>query len=244
MTAPDTSDGAGTPNGEAPGACEASDASDASGATASDARSDVARGRERRCLVSREVGDPERLIRFVLDPGGVVTPDLAQRLPGRGAWVTSERACVDAAVKKGLFARAFKRAVTAPADLSDQIEAQLLARCLAQLGMARRAGGLVAGFDQVRALAKSAKPAYIVEASDGASDGRGKTLGMARAVWGDDIPVAGCFTAAQIGGVLGRDRVAHAALMAGHSSRGFEREARRLAGFRALFPEEWNTHDG
>jgi len=47
--------------------------------------------RERRDIVSGEVMAEERLIRFVAGPDGVVTPDLARKLPGRGLWVAADR---------------------------------------------------------------------------------------------------------------------------------------------------------
>ena len=75
--------------------------------------------RERRDIVTGEVMDEARLIRFVAGPGGVVAPDLARKLPGRGLWVAADRASVEAAAKKGLFARAAKAKVTAPPDLAD-----------------------------------------------------------------------------------------------------------------------------
>jgi len=42
---------------------------------------------DRTCIVTREAGSPETLIRFVAGPDGQVVPDLKRRLPGRGCWV-------------------------------------------------------------------------------------------------------------------------------------------------------------
>ncbi|MFZ3034661.1 MAG: DUF448 domain-containing protein, partial [Parvibaculum sp.] len=69
------------------------------------ARSGASR-EERRCIVSGEVGPREALIRFVIGPDDLVVPDLAERLPGRGLWVTASREAVETAVRKGLFAKA------------------------------------------------------------------------------------------------------------------------------------------
>ena len=52
--------------------------------------------------------DEARLIRFVAGPDGVVAPDLARKLPGRGLWVAADRASVETAAKKNLFSRAAK----------------------------------------------------------------------------------------------------------------------------------------
>ncbi len=195
-------------------------------------------GRERLCIVAREVMPEERLIRFVIAPDATLAPDLAAKLPGRGVWVEAKKSSVETAVKKGLFARSAGRAVTAPPVLADRIEALLTARCLAQLGLAKRSGHLVLGFDQVRALLKSRRPAYMIEASDGAADGRVKLTQLARAAWGG-APLAGAFDMNALGEALGRGPVAHVALEDGPAARRFAGEFARLSGFRPGTPAEW-----
>src|ERR1700759_3456382 len=87
-------------------------------------------GNGRRCIATMESRPAAGLIRFVLSPEGEVTPDLAARLPGRGAWVTASRTAIDTAVKKGAFARAFKAQAKTPADLSDRIDLLQVRRVL------------------------------------------------------------------------------------------------------------------
>ncbi|MGD2132826.1 MAG: RNA-binding protein [Maricaulaceae bacterium] len=200
-------------------------------------------GRERRCVVARQVMPEAELIRFAIGPEGEVVPDLGAKLPGRGVWVEARRAAVETAAKKNLFAQSAKRKVAAPTGLADQVEAQLAARCLAQLGLARRGGGAVIGFDQVRALLKSEAPAYMIEASDGAADGRTKLLRLARAAWGE-VPLAGAFTAAELGAALGREAAGHVALVQGPAARGFAAEFKRLSGFRSGCPASWSKEEG
>src|SRR5580698_9757259 len=111
--------------------------------------------RERRDIVSGEVMDEARLVRFVAGPQGQVVPDLARKLPGRGVWVAASREAVTTAAKKGLFARAAKAKLVAPADLADQVERLMRSRLLAALGMARKAGELTTGFEKVAAAIRS-----------------------------------------------------------------------------------------
>ena len=66
-------------------------------------------GPERKCIATGEVQPKTGLIRFAVSPDGQVVPDLAEKLPGRGIWVSADRAAVEKAVKKGLFARAAKQ---------------------------------------------------------------------------------------------------------------------------------------
>ncbi len=81
--------------------------------------------RERRDLVTHQVMDESRLIRFVAAPDGSVAPDLARKLPGRGLWVAADRASVEAAVKKNLFSRAARAPLTVAADLADLVDEHL-----------------------------------------------------------------------------------------------------------------------
>jgi len=125
-----------------------------------------------------------QMIRFVLSPDGEVTPDLAAQLPGRGAWVSATRDAVELALKKNAFARAFKAQVKHPHNLPDLIEKLLVSKALSQLGLVRRAGDLILGYEQVREAIASARPACLIEASDGAEDGRGSVLALLKGVHG------------------------------------------------------------
>src|SRR5690625_177345 len=94
----------------------------------------------RRCLASGERLPQDRLIRFVVGPDKEVVPDLAGRLPGRGLWIRCERALLEKAIARGLFARAARTAVQVPPDLPERVGLALRRRCQDWLGMARRGG--------------------------------------------------------------------------------------------------------
>src|SRR5258705_5055959 len=91
-------------------------------------------GSLRTCIATGEEGAPERMIRFVVGPQGDVVPDLARRLPGRGMWVRAERAAVERAVAKNLFAKSAKAAVRPAADLPGRGGRLLVGRGPADLG--------------------------------------------------------------------------------------------------------------
>jgi len=194
--------------------------------------------RERKDVVSGAVMPEARLIRFVAGPDGQVTPDLARKLPGRGVWVAADRESVAAAVKKNLFARSAKAQLKADADLPDQVARLLRQRLLAALGLARRAGDLTSGFEKVSSAISSGKAAWLIEASDGAADGRRKILALARKA---SAPpgLVGVFGAAELGLALGRENVIHTAFLAGRAAERWAEDVRRLAGFSPLLPEDW-----
>jgi predicted RNA-binding protein YlxR (DUF448 family) len=190
--------------------------------------------RERRCIVTGEALPESQLIRFVADPEGRIVPDVAAVLPGRGIWVAASREILERAVTKKLFARAAKAQVTASADLADRTEAQLVARMSGDLGMARRSGAIMLGFDNVvRALDGHPPPAVLVEAADGAADGRRKLAGSAAARALKPVLVD-VLTNAELSLALGRENVIHAALKPGRLAERLVFQAGRLKGFRPV----------
>ncbi|WP_409019470.1 RNA-binding protein [Brevundimonas vesicularis] len=197
--------------------------------------------RDRQDLVTRQALDESRLIRFVAGPDGSVVPDLARKLPGRGMWVEANRASINAAVRKNMFARSAKAPLKPAADLSDLVERLLFRRCLSQLGLARREGVLISGFEKTAAAIRSGRAAWIIEAADGSADGRGKILGLAKHA--SPAPqICGVFTADDLSLALGLENAIHAVLLKGGRADRWTLEVERLAGFRPLFPENWSLN--
>ena len=194
--------------------------------------------RERRDIVTGEVMDEARLIRFVAGPDGLVVPDLARKLPGRGLWVAADRASIETAAKKGLFARAAKAKIQAPPDLANLVESLLKRRLLSGLGLARRGGDLTSGFEKVSAAITGGKAAWLIEASDGAADGRRKLRDKTRKL-PKPPPIFGVFTAEELGLALGAENVIHTAFLAGRAADRWAQDAYRLSGFCPLLPESW-----
>ena len=190
-----------------------------------DPSGDVSSGPLRRCIVTRDVLPKDALVRFVVGPSGEVVPDVQGRLPGRGLWVRSERTALSAAVAKNHFAKAARRAVDVPADLVDRTAKLLRQRCLDHLGLARRAGQAVCGFEKVREALRAGELAVLVAARDGAADGRAKLSATA-----GDLPTLTVFTVSELSAALGRDNVVHAALTTGRLAERLLADAARLAG--------------
>jgi predicted RNA-binding protein YlxR (DUF448 family) len=189
---------------------------------------ETALGPLRRCIVTGAVRPKAELLRFVVAPDGSVVPDIAERLPGRGLWLTPRRDIVATAVGKRLFARAARAPVKAPDDLADRVERLLILRCRDLVGLARRAGRAVAGFEKVREALRGGAAGVLVAAADGGESGRDKLrrLGIA-------LPLVEALGAAELGQAFGRDHVVHAAVAPGRLARELEIAAARLAAFRA-----------
>ena len=198
--------------------------------------------RERRDLVTGEVMPEERLVRFVAGPDGTVVADIGRKLPGRGLWVEAKRESVDAAAKRGGFSRAAKAKLTAPADLSDQVERLLKARIMNGLGLARRAGDLTFGFEKASSAIEHGKVAWMVEATDGSADGRRKLLQAAKRSLATGLPqprLLGVFSAEELGLALGLGNVIHLAFLAGRGAVRWTIDVERLSGFCPLLPQSW-----
>ncbi len=184
----------------------------------------------RRCLVSRMRLPPERMLRFVVGPDGSVVFDAAGTLPGRGMWLSAARDVVNTAVKKNLFARAARAPVSVPEDLLQRTEALLARRCLETLGLARRAGQAVAGFEKVRgglAGPRAAEAGLLLEARDAAPNTRGRMKAMA-----PEVPWLDVFDREELGAALGRPQAVHVLVRRGRLAERLLRDASRLAGLR------------
>lgn len=185
-------------------------------------------GTSRRCLVTGTIRPKSELLRFVVDPGGQIVADIGGKLPGRGLWLTAQRAIVAEASSKRVFARAAKAPVVVSEDLEDRVAALLVQRCIDILGLARRSGLAVAGFVRVKDALTAGKAALLVEAIDAAADGQEKLAALA-----PSLPRVACLDARELGVAFGRERAVHVALGKGRLVDLFIAEARRLQGFRA-----------
>jgi uncharacterized protein len=174
----------------------------------------------------------ERMIRFVVGPDRAVVPDLTATLPGRGIWLSADGDVIERARAQGGLGRAFARAARGPVlvapDLPVVLEAALVRRISELLGLARRAGQAVAGFDKAREWLRMGRGTLILQASDGSADERARFLSGAR----QGISVFAPLPAATLGQVFGRDHVVHVAIATGRLSERLAIEVGRLAGLR------------
>lgn len=195
-----------------------------------------AEGPLRLCAVSRAQKPPEELIRFVLGPDGVVAPDLARRLPGRGVWVDATRESVATAVRRQVFARSLKQAVSLPDDLPALIERLMLRRLGEAVSMANKAGLLTAGFSKVDELIAGGRAFVLMHAADGAQDGKAKLDRKFKALLGPERAAeatVGEMTGPELDLAIGRSNVVHAAASEGGASQRILQEALRLRRYRS-----------
>ena len=183
-------------------------------------------GPDRKCIATGDVQPKHGLIRFVAGPDGDVVPDILGKLPGRGVYVSSDRAALDRAVSKRLFARSLKTAVTAPDDLVAMTERLLTRRVVDLISLARKSGDAVAGYEKVKDWLAKEEAQVLIQAVDGS--GRGKSK-LSTPHFGQYI---GWLTSDELGMAFGRQTVIHAAVASGGLAKRVVEEARRLQGMR------------
>lgn len=199
---------------------------------------------ERFCAVTRAVKPRSELIRFVIGPDAAVLPDLKANLPGRGVWITGTRTALSEAIRKNVFARAFRRELRASPDLVGLTEALLERAALDALAIAGKAGQVVAGFSQVEAALREHHISGVLRASDAASHGSRKIDAVLRQrPDAAGVRLVDAFTGAQLDLALGRANVVHAALLAGPESARFLARVERLERFRTGKPGDAGDRD-
>ncbi len=183
-------------------------------------------GPERKCIATGDVQPKDGLIRFVLGPDQRIVPDLAGKLPGRGLYVSANRAAIDKAADKGLFSRASKQPVKVPDGLADLIEQMLVKRVVDLISLARKSGRAICGYEKVKSWLQMEEATVLIQAEDGS--GRGKSK-LSTPYGGRYI---GWLTADELGAAFGRQTVIHAALGSGGLVPRIVEEAQRLKGVR------------
>jgi len=222
----------------------------------SDVASDEAEtGPLRRCIVTRQRLPKEQMIRFVVGPDGRLVPDLGAKLPGRGMWLSAsgdvlefagqeERAGDQKAAPESrggrqgrqlvrAFAREARAPVVVPHDLGSLLQAALIQRTGELIGLARRAGQAVAGFEKAREHLRTTGARLVVQARDGSAAERTRFLSGAP----PGTEVIDPLTGEELGRVFGRDYVVHVAIAPGRLADRLATEAARLAGIRTRSAE-------
>jgi hypothetical protein len=216
-------------------------------------------GPMRRCVVTRERRPKEQMFRFVVGPGRELIPDLAGKLPGRGIWLSASRDVIEGAhgtrpkgtepnattrggtprgAKGRELVRAIARAAHGPVqvspDLPGVLETALVRRIGDLIGLARRSGQAVAGFEKARDWMRTHPVGLVLQAADGSEAERARF----RSAVPDTVSVLTPLTGAELGRVMGHETVVHVALGAGRLASSIAIEATRLAGIRPVSPRE------
>lgn len=180
--------------------------------------------RMRRCIVTGDIKSHEEMIRFVVSPDGVVTPDLDENLPGRGHWVTARYSELYKAVVGDAFSRAARSKVVVPPAMINLVITLARRSCLNTLGLARRDWNVEFGYEHVRLAINAQKVGIVLVARNAPLEMQHKLDGVK-----GNIPTVDLFTTAELSSALGRDSLAFASVNKGQWTVRLLIECNRLA---------------
>lgn len=167
------------------------------------------------------------MIRFMMSPDGMLTPDLASKLPGRGFYIEADAALLSDAIERKQLVKAIARALKTtvrpdmlPDDLLGLLQRLLRRKVLDRLGIEQRAGHVRTGFDKIKAAlgkgdqrGKKASPAMLFHANDAGEDGVKKTNASVTAYAGKPAREVTIFTRDELSLALGKDNAVHVLLL-------------------------------
>jgi predicted RNA-binding protein YlxR (DUF448 family) len=191
---------------------------------------------ERTCILSRVRGTRASMLRLALGPDETVWPDLAAKLPGRGAWIAPDRDALETAARSGklkaALSRAFRQPVAVPDDLAERIAAGLERRLLDRLGLEHRAGQLIFGADKLNDWCRAGRVRLLLHAADAADDGIAK-LDQAFRQGGGDMAQVLRLPAGRdaLSRALGRENMVHSGVIDGKAAARIATEVARAAAF-------------
>lgn len=180
----------------------------------------------RKCIVTGEVCEKERLLRFTVTPDGQVVPDFKKRLPGKGVYVLNSGKALQKAIEANLFAKALKIKAKVGVELVEQVENLLRKQALDAVSLARKAGALISGMDKVIDALKKGKAAFLLEASDAGEDGHHRIMAYAK-----DTEIFSLFKIEELDKELAKENTVHLALAKGSVAKMVREAFVRLAAF-------------
>ena len=161
----------------------------------------------RKCIVTGQSQEPVKMIRFVLGPFGEVVPDIEEKLPGKGMWVTSCYETISKTVEKRSFEKSTHQKVLISSGFLENIERKLVDRAVSAVGLARRAGRVLAGHTKIDRALRKGKVLLRIEAKDGAEGGRNKLTRL-----DPNIPILDCVYEKELARALEERNAIHLAI--------------------------------
>ena len=162
----------------------------------------------RRCIVTGFRANKKDLMRFVVSPENDLVPDLKNKLPGRGIWVTANKFALEKAIVKNIFSKVAKEKISIRPDLVTSIENQLRKQILANVSLAKKAGMAIFGFEKVRLELIKNTNWLLIQAFDGSSRELDRLSGRVK-----KENIVTCLSGSELGSVFGRNSVIHCVIL-------------------------------
>lgn len=175
------------------------------------------------CFATREHFPREEMLRFAISPAHEVVFDESGRLPGRGIWLSPRREAIERAISRKLFSKSIHGLAKIPENLMEQIETALRRRVLSLLGLARKSGALVFGFESVKKEVSAGRVVLAFEANESSAREQDKLYHYT-----PDLVVCHLFTRSELGAALGQDSVTHIGILNEKAAGSLRRTVQKL----------------
>ena len=183
-------------------------------------------------------------MRFALSPDKLVTPDLRCKLPGRGVWLSANKASLAEALKKKLFARSFRQEVSIADDFMELVQKLTRNDALRTLSLANKAGVVITGYEKIKRALDKGEITWLLHAIEASSNGSDKldryfTKDPEKGTELDDLtmisPVlSALFTGDELSLALGGPNVIHIGMKKGEMARRFAIAVQKVESFQPL----------
>lgn len=191
----------------------------------------------RRCIITRASLPKNTMVRFVVSPDRIITPDIEEKLPGRGYWIKAERTLMNIAETKNVFPKNIKVAVKTPHNLAELVEERLFRQVTDLVSIARKSRTAVAGFEKVNAELVSGLVGLILCATDGSKRQGNKLLSSYLTT-----ETHNCLTSCELGLAFGRKSVMYASVRKSTLAVVISSKLNRLAQFREMSNVTFSTN--
>ncbi|MBR1903627.1 MAG: DUF448 domain-containing protein [Alphaproteobacteria bacterium] len=169
----------------------------------------------RKCILTGQILPKAELLRFVLLKDGHLVPDFNKKLEGRGIYISNSLRLLQGLTVKSPLNKILHTNVIIDADLPQMVEKILYHRGLEAINLARKAGDLVLGFEQVKEMLKKGKVAFVIEAKDAGGDGGQKMTAMTAAAETEKFNV---YDIAALSKALDRENTVYLAVKTGKAA--------------------------
>lgn len=183
---------------------------------------------QRTCVACRESFAQTQLLRLVCAPQGEqLHLDYLQKLPGRGAYVCATSNCIERAIKRGGFQRAFKKKVSIEvATLHAEAYKAALRQIRSLLSLAKRANFIAAGHSQVVHALQKGEGHLILLAHDASPNIRHRMETWSQRL---ELPLHTVLTKKELGPAVGCPESALILIMDQGFAAKIERETKRAS---------------
>ncbi len=160
---------------------------------------------EKKCIVTGNFYPKSKMIRFVLDEGCNLIPDILGKMPGHGLWALADKkVLLPAFVAARPFRRAIHGQVKISPDIDGLIGTMLVKRCQSLIGLARKGGFVTTGFAKVKEAIEQYHKGLLIVPLD-ASEGQIKKLNLEKD--GFDVKITRPFSKEQLDETFGLQEV-------------------------------------